>query len=555
MKIIHITDLHICHEDLIDPIKEAFLSAEQQLKQEFFIEFASSERLESLLSAIEAISPHAVCISGDITSFGDRLSFDKAAAFVNEIRARVASINKIVVTPGNHDVLCTQLNQIVNYKGTKASVLKFIFKKTFNSIKKLLKMEGVDPNTEDPLSNFKIFADKAKCDLNIVKLGEKDGASICCVPFQSVSLDPLWVNIGIADESQFLSFNKSIRDISRRYGTDKCIILALIHHNPISSPDRIEPRIIHAYNSMPGASTYVKEMQNSGADIILYGHQHQHSCCSIDFIPEEQGHVYLIGADSATSQDSPGFNLLEFENRYHARLTNYRFNRAGRAERRSDHNLVFESKKVFDVVTTTARKELRYFRYYERDMNEEAEWNRMYELGAKTLTMVGPQINKLTMPDRQDSLRNLMISNENECVRVLLSDPSLYEIVEQLQNDADKDRLSKMWGSELTWKDQSHTAKRTLQEALNFKKALHEDVKSKLKIRVSNTLMPIGAVLRIQNEDACSGGTILLRLLPVGVMREFDRPILRLKPRHNEAVYRYFVDYIEKLWESGQDVE
>jgi len=552
LKLLHISDLHICHPtSLQNEIASVMKRVEQRLGERIDIEFASDKHLNALATAVRQLDPAVICITGDVTTFGDKSSFERAAQFLLSIKQRNdGTQRKIVATPGNHDVLASQLSALLQRHGIRAQLVKAYFMGVIGHLRRLLLRTDISADAQAPLRNYLQFLNDAACITGRAEVARVNGDAVLCMPFGSVSLDPLWINQGGAATDEFNRFRALLSTESARD-----IIVALLHHNPISSPDVIEPRVTQAYNSMTGASTFVQEMQRVGTDMILYGHQHAFSCCLMDFAPHTPGHVYLIGAPSATTGQSPGFNLIELHDRYHATLHPYEWKPAGMFDIanawKQGIDLVFDSEGVSDHVTRAAQREIRH---YQDDPNEDGHlWNEMYRPSVanptRNLLVFGPRM-KTVKEGRLEDIRRLLQSESCRSVQLLVSDPQLFEPLGQLSPE-DRELLSRMWGNQYTWETQSRMSKEVLRAFTQFRDSLSPDARKKLLIRVAHTLLPIGGAAKNMDEPT---GAMQLMLLPVGVMDGRWKSVIRLERRHEKAVFSFYARYLTSLFDAATEV-
>jgi predicted MPP superfamily phosphohydrolase len=556
-KILHLSDLHFCSSDIVPKIQRLFDAVEKKTGQKFDIEFADQGKLDCIKSAVDELNPDIICITGDITTFGDKKSFSEAESYLKELKNRPKPYRsrKIVVTPGNHDILCSQIKALLNKKGILAQSLKWWARECNKMAEELLGSSEINANIIDPLENFRTFISGTQCSNGNESVGEVNGATIWCMPFDSVSLDPLWINIGEASNSKFHCFNERLKNIPQ---SENALIITLLHHNPISSPEICEPKLINAYNSFPGASLFTKEMQDAGVDIILYGHQHKTACYQMDFVPSKPGHLYLIGSSSSTSGSESGFSFLRVEDRFCAYLQKYKVKGTGSiAEEGEEEFLVFEKNSIQDSITKSAQREIRHYRG-KQDGSDELEWDKMFHIAEgdteikQDLLVIGPASRRLKNANRLKSFTKMLETNKSNSIRILITDPKLFDIIKNLPSESDRKTLSEMWGTDKhTWQGLSSKAEITLGILQEFKERLDDSVKKRLHIKVSHTFLPIAAALRYRKEQPDS---ILLWMLPVGLLGDLDKAILRLSPRCHEASFAFYLDYIEKLWAVGTEL-
>lgn len=543
MKLIHLSDLHICSEPIRDDIIQLAEVASRELGVRVEISIATDDALEWLVRAVTELDPDVVCISGDITTFGDEASFDDALRFLRRIGERPGVPRKIIVTPGNHDVLCGQLMEALKLRNRLITMARSIkLRKTTALLRRLLQRVGVARGT-DSFANYRRFCDDSRISGGATQVGDVQGKPVWIVPFNSVSSNPLWLNIGQVDRYEFNQFYASLRSVPK-----DSVLIALVHHNPISAPDVVDNPLLYAYNTMPGASLMIREMQTAGTDLVLYGHQHRQASCSLDYAATAGNQINLLGAAAAASGDAAGFNFIELLDRFRLQYSQVTFTPTGAYRKVPAQGLmIFDTDRPDDQLTLCTRGEIRYFRYLDVE-GQEAQWNRMHEPGAADLLIVGPRLKRI-MKERREQLREFLEHPNAMSLRILLSDPRLYQRIEKLSED-DTGHLKRIWGEDLSWEDQSRDAELTLKALREFSGELKEELRTKLQVKLAHTLLPIGAIAR---DIGGPQGSMLVRLLPVGLMGGVvKKPVVTLARRHPAAVHAFYQSYVEELWRSGR---
>lgn len=564
-RLIHLSDLHICAAGVGERLRAFFNQLGDVLPKSVSIDFhvAKQEDLESLTTQVSTLlNSHvstegraAVCITGDITAFGDSESFEDAVRFVTHIRDINPKV-KVIAVPGNHDVLGWQFKQLLailtSSKSCQASIGRRLLlrglklKPVVDQLERILHDLRIAEGT-NPLALFNDFLNRSGCVDGQDPIGTIGNTKIWCVPFRSVSLNPLWMNSGVADNKEFDKFRRRLTEIPKH---EEPIIIALVHHNPLSSPHIVDPFLTNAYNSFPAGSAFMREMQDAGANVLLYGHQHVTSCCLVDFGLSEPGHLYVIGAASSTATTKAGFNVIDIESRYHGAVRQYETTAAHRFQPHTGQPLVFERQRIGDSITLAMRGEVRHYRY-SKPAETDLLWDEQFKDKAKAVLVVGPRASTLELPARQHTLAHLLSSPGCEWVRILISDPGLYDLIRKLP-DIDRDRLSKMWGKDYGWKNQSESVKRVFGSLRDFWCELEEDQRPRLQVKLAHTLLPVGAALRYEFSGHDS---LLLRMHPVGLMSDIFPALLRLERRHDKAVFKFYEDYFEKLWDEAKEID
>lgn len=213
--------------------------------------------------------------------------------------------------------------------------------------------------------------------------------------------------------------------------------------------------------------------------------------------------------------------------------------------------LVFERERTGDSITLSMRGEVRHYRYAAPSQTDSL-WDGQFSVGAQNVLVVGPRASAVEKPSRLDTFSRLLETSECKLIRILVSDPELYDLIRKLP-DADRDRLSRMWGEQYSWENQSDDVKRIFVTLGDYcTSELQDEHKQRVEVKLAHTLIPVGAALRY---EASGNDILLVRLHPVGVMNELHPALLRLERRHSKAVFSFYRDYLEKLWESGTTID
>jgi DNA repair exonuclease SbcCD nuclease subunit len=579
-KIIHISDLHICDEEVAKEVEELFVKIKKiesstkkllKSKRNFFPETIKFERsnindLRVLKNKIIELRPDAVIISGDITAFGDKKSFEVAKQYINEIASTGI---KILCTPGNHDVLSSYwLNlayKLKNLISELGSLKKLFFKVFFNNnlneiesfigeIIKLCESENVQADKNNGLKNYnRLF------NLNDGETYASENLSLkCCniYSYDTVSKDPIFMNLGVTSISEnLIQANKKHISVF----SNKNVNILFFHHNPISSPSVKDDPLSFAYNSMPSSSSFLQNQQTKGMNIMLYGHQHKKATIQMDYLTDTPGHFYLVGGASATIGENCGFYKIVIYDRYLGKLKHYNKNSQGDfyESKKEETILYFECQGMRDKLTLQTQKEIRKSKF-EKGVGD-VFWQKIFDDevanfkendSSKIFYFVGPRQNDLK---GQVKLLENIINSGNE-VRILINNNHFYSDLKSIDsNKTEKLKHLLGKGKDITWELLEFEINELLTILKEFYLKLSDKQKSKFNIRLSHTLLPIGA-RTVQNSET---DFILLRLLPQGIDKNVFPKIgtIFLNKRSNEALYIYYFEYIEKLWEAGETYE
>jgi 3',5'-cyclic AMP phosphodiesterase CpdA len=517
LKILHLTDLHICDKEVLEKLTPVFTELSglrdslkaigQELPPEISLEHAEEWKLDRIVEAVKREKPDLIVITGDITTFGDKKSFEKAKAFVNALRlaGQKDSGAPIVMTvPGNHDVLAGALKGFSrNIKNLlsratnsiekelpklireapflfgfigrlliKKNSEEYVFRREahklhlsnaiWSSIKNfkgaanlsslqhaldtVLADPDINADESNPWNNYEAFHNDAECFQGNWKPANGN-IKIICARYDSVSKIPFYLNLGTISPEKFARFNLE----NERQGIQaekEDLYIVLLHHNPISSPDSVESPLTNAYNSMPGGPAFIKSMLDDGVDLMLYGHQHQEACFKVDVFQLERnsktkGHLFLLGGASGTIGEHAGFTIVEVQSRFVAHVTKYTINKNTGQYLKSDTTLPLIFENNYALDTPTISTR--------KEIRNSCYtgsppiWDDTLNSQSAELYLIGPRQESLSEFAPLSDIKRAIISN-NCKVNILLSEPKLFKFIEEdVSSEAVISRLNEIW--------------------------------------------------------------------------------------------------------------
>jgi predicted phosphodiesterase len=396
LRIAHLSDLHFL-DPLLEPLIREVNEALENLpfKLQLDIHSAQQHNLRALADSVKQEDPDVIIVSGDITSLGDEKSFDSAGVWLRDLAIRSGGNSReIVVVPGNHDDLAFHLKHLLTL--LNGSFFKRILSAVMlGRLKRALFELQRKTNVADQAS-LSVFREWARSnhfhkEPQIRDLDAHSRVAIC--PFWSVSLEPLWVNLGTAYDSECRVFVGRLK--GHNLSGSGVLRIAVLHHSPISSPDSEESNLKSAYNAMPRGSAFLRTIQESGVDLVLHGHQHLESAVKFDYQLKKAGHAYCIGAPSSTEANC-GYSLIDIDDINRAKLSRLRLDKAAFVHKVTlSENLRFERNRPIDEGTIDARYEMKG--YYPRATDEElrSEFAGLHETGAEYLYVSGRKLGTL----------------------------------------------------------------------------------------------------------------------------------------------------------------
>jgi len=229
--ILHLSDLHFGkhHEDICELNNSTKLDLAELIKE-----------------TLGDLKPHAVVISGDISTANDRKSFDDALSFLKKLKTKLElEASQFIIVPGNHDIDRNEGNYRLN------NFLPFI-KKFYNFS---------DDLTEKKFNNtgFSIF-NKFK---DIVFLG-----------FDSTLVNQDFNDWGYISLQQRKKFEKILS--SSKNSDQHLLKIAVCHHHLLP----IAKKLIQKINDEPNVSllydsaAFIEWLIKYDFSICLHGHHH-----------------------------------------------------------------------------------------------------------------------------------------------------------------------------------------------------------------------------------------------------------------------------------------
>lgn len=548
LNIVHISDLHFCEDILRSRLQSLHQAVLKSLNFELGIEAADRPILNALARSIQGLDPDVIVISGDITTFGDKKSFEEAAQWLQPLLTRSGGQQRrCVVVPGNHDIMAHQLMTLKSRLKSSNLLLRAGVKLKYNAVLAQLDrcLEHAAIKGPEPLANFVEFASRSQvhgigpCELSI-----DSHSRLVIHPFRSVSADPLWMNLG---ETRQLEWERFTSELAQAPKTGGGILrMVVLHHNPVSSPDITEKPIVNAYNSMPGGTDFLKTVQRHGVDLVLHGHQHQSVLFKYDFALDEIGHAYCVGSASSSVAGIAGFNFIRVNDINHASVESFKFNGKSEFLGGDVTNLMLERNRPNDPQTGAARYEIKRYLYGTDDSQEGPLWDEMLAANAGVVYISGRHLREVR-ERRLDEIEGLL-ANKNTRIRFLLTDPDLVESVAKRVVDTPGRDL---WGPAESMLELADKARKTLVALQAFMKKIGADERSRVDLRLAHTILPFACTVRHVGEPWAK---MVVRLLPIGAVGQLTMPVFKLNRRDDQALFQYYFNHLRYLIQKGKTV-
>jgi len=336
-RIAHISDLHISELEPGDLTSLQWLGkilTQVKFKVDVVAEKHNPNKLNALKNRFSELQPDLIVVTGDITNYGDRKSFKKAAEILTRLK-EIAKAERIICVPGNHDSLCERVAQL---RGKSRLNRGFLWLTSlFNQETALIRKTSFDQKTlgvidkGDGLPLLKNYQELITKD----EYGEVNPGTPLCVPtpwgeiifflFNSTNDPGYMANEGRIGPSQYNALNSYLNNPDEKERFARAVRIVLLHHHPLNNPDITADAVERGYNAMTDGATLITYIGKRGFHLILHGHQH------MPYMWEMKPGVIpnISAAGSATAGDNlnhGSFNVVDFLNPFEAvyRLFDYR---------------------------------------------------------------------------------------------------------------------------------------------------------------------------------------------------------------------------------------
>ncbi|MFM0097121.1 metallophosphoesterase [Paraburkholderia nemoris] len=346
LRIVHISDLHIRHEDIdvrgrtLLQEAAAFL-AKAKFNFEVHAGSHSKDKLRALKTIIASLHPDIIVVTGDVTNFGDERSFEMARDFLLDLKKHTR-LEKVICVPGNHDCLVERAAMLAK-KSPKHGLLMRALAKVNAEVAAMVaaddssmpEPETSGKNGNNPiglLDHFNKYIIKSGLGVSspaqpvIVNAG---WGKVALFSFNSVNDPGFMANEGRIGAAQLNEFNEHILKNQHRDSVN----IALLHHHPISAPTSQDDALNRAYDWMQDGPLFLQYLNRVGFHFIMHGHQHDPFTCQVDYQFSEGRHIQILAAGSATqgegTENRSSFNVLDLLTPFEALFRRYDYLQTG----------------------------------------------------------------------------------------------------------------------------------------------------------------------------------------------------------------------------------
>jgi len=323
IRIVHLSDLHLMKPGaMVSPNedRETWDKIKGHVLQEFKVDINVNSHDEFRLEALDAIlyqlKPSIIVVTGDVTTYGERESFEFALEKLLEWRQEY---KQVYCVPGNHDALQERFNDLRAKGGGAKMKVEAVagLIKSFENVFRGVATPGQGSIAPMPfLDSYETTIVQGlgcPADPGSPKWVEASWGWLCFFLFNSVN-DPGWMaNEGRVGPSQYGRLNRAIASNEWKSREPNTLRVALLHHHPLPIPYEPNPATERAYDDMRDGSTLCYYLNKHRFHFLLHGHKHSPYMCRVQYDGDASLHV--IAAGSATQawepQNKASFNVLD----------------------------------------------------------------------------------------------------------------------------------------------------------------------------------------------------------------------------------------------------
>lgn len=368
LRVAHISDLHIRHPQMNNDDLSLLQRAAAALGEMAGIKVEAGGHSDLKLTALQNIlgllKPDLIVVTGDITNFGDRKSFEMAYAFLMKLK-EVSGAKDVLCVPGNHDCLCERAAevQLDRKRGLLLRALSLVNREI--DVMSQPKPGSLNPSFQtlldaaDGLTLFTNYED------SIVKngLGTVDPSSpvfvdagwgmVALFLFNSVNDPGLMANKGRIGPAQFNLLNQCLQSQEKAAQCANAVRIALLHHHPISAPQSLDKDVNRFYDWMTDGPRLLQYLNGRQFHFILHGHQHEPFQCTVNYLETPGAGLHIVAAGSASQGSTPphhnSFNLIDLFTPFEARVRRFDYEETGFDEKRPSLDTMMSVRPIEEI--------------------------------------------------------------------------------------------------------------------------------------------------------------------------------------------------------------
>ena len=347
LRIAHISDLHIRNAAMDNESKTLVQEFGAFLLRKFGIDVQAGGhdefKLEALKNRMVGLRPDVIVVTGDLTNFGDKASFEDAVGYLRALRAACGA-SRVLCIPGNHDCLVERLAASQQEAGWFVRILLAIGRRTSSELRVMNAgakqqfgaTKWSPERVAELLSNYRnalVAGEFGACDpASPVRINAGWG-EVAFFLFDSVNEPGLMANKGRIGIKQFNQLNTLAQNADHWASIEGTVRIALLHHHPISAPHASDGDASRIYDWMDDGPLFLATLNARHFHFVLHGHQHEPFNCRISYGNAADPPTHVVAAGSATqgsmSSIHNSFNVIDLVSPFEAVLTRYDMERTG----------------------------------------------------------------------------------------------------------------------------------------------------------------------------------------------------------------------------------
>jgi 3',5'-cyclic AMP phosphodiesterase CpdA len=346
-RIVHISDLHL-EDAQARSTHQTFLHSLAKILGKSLFDTAvdarghNPEKLEALENVCRFLRPNAIIVTGDLTNFGDRKSFELAATTLEHLKT-ISGANHIICIPGNHDSLVERVLELRH----RSRLTRFFIDQLAKLVREVDIPRQLSRQSSEQLKRGEeAFLLQSYGDVIAQRYGRinpsepifltTDWGVLAVFLFDSTNDAGLMANEGRIGPHQFNLLNRYLQNPSNTARLQNAIRIALLHHHPISAPGAYSSAPERGYNSMRDGTQFLDYMNYNAFHFVLHGHEHVPFHCTISYSNQSVPGLHIVAAGSAlqgTDSTTGSFNVIDILSPFEARLRRFDYQSTGYQER------------------------------------------------------------------------------------------------------------------------------------------------------------------------------------------------------------------------------
>ncbi|MFN0140383.1 MAG: metallophosphoesterase family protein [Pyrinomonadaceae bacterium] len=376
LRIAHISDLHIRHPDMNNDEESILQKVASAVGEALGLKVEagghSPEKLNALNNILSTLKPDLIVVTGDITNFGDKKSFEMASDYLGTLK-KTSGARRILCVPGNHDCLVERAAQIqLNPKGSWmiralariSREVELLIRPESGTLRDDVSQQLDGANGLTLLRNYEDWCavnEFAEVDPSNPVIEDAGWGKAALFLFNSVNDPGLMANKGRIGQAQFNLLNQCLQNPEKMGECLNAVRIALLHHHPISAPQSLDQDVNRFYDWMHDGPLALQYLNKQGFHFILHGHQHEPFHCTVNYLETSGGALHIMAAGSASQgaiePHNNSFNLIDLLTPFEARLRRFTYSTTGYDDKSPAIDLVLPVRPIAEVRVTSSGPE------------------------------------------------------------------------------------------------------------------------------------------------------------------------------------------------------